>query len=105
MKQPKACEELLLDNQLCFALYSTSLMLTKVYKPLLEPLGLTYPQYLVMVALWDRDDQTVGGLGEHPGADPDPLPRRGGRGHRPVLREEPAERVTTVDPDRPGRHQ
>ena len=40
-----------LDNQLCFALYSTSLAMTKVYKPLLDRLGLTYPQYLVMLLL------------------------------------------------------
>jgi len=44
-----------LDKQLCFALYSTSLAMTKLYKPLLEKLGLTYPQYLVMLILWERD--------------------------------------------------
>ena len=46
------CDSLLLDNQLCFALYSTSLMMAKVYKPLLQALGLTYPQYLAMMVLW-----------------------------------------------------
>ena len=55
---------LALDTQLCFALYSASLAMTKVYKPLLAPLGLTYPQYLVMLALWEHDAQTVSGLGE-----------------------------------------
>ena len=55
---------LLLDNQLCFALYSTSLALTKLYKPLLETLGLTYPQYLVMLVLWERDGLMVSELGE-----------------------------------------
>jgi DNA-binding MarR family transcriptional regulator len=55
---------LLLDNQLCFALYSTSLAMTKLYKPLLAGMGLTYPQYLVMLALWERDDVTVSELGE-----------------------------------------
>ena len=55
---------LALDRQLCFALYSASLAMTKVYKPLLAPLGLTYPQYLVMLALWEDDGQTVGALGE-----------------------------------------
>ena len=55
---------LLLDNQLCFALYSASLAMTKLYKPLLEPMGLTYPQYLVMLALWERDGETVSALGE-----------------------------------------
>lgn len=53
-----------LDSQLCFALYSTSLAMTKVYKPLLDALGLTYPQYLVMMALWEREGRTVGELGE-----------------------------------------
>jgi MarR family transcriptional regulator, organic hydroperoxide resistance regulator len=53
-----------LDNQLCFALYSTSLAMTKVYKPLLEELGLTYPQYLVMLLLWEQDEVTVSALGE-----------------------------------------
>jgi hypothetical protein len=43
-----------LDAQLCFALYSSSLAMTKVYKPLLAELGLTYPQYLVMLALWQH---------------------------------------------------
>jgi DNA-binding MarR family transcriptional regulator len=56
--------ELLLDNQLCFALYSTSLAMTKIYKPLLEELGLTYPQYLVMLVLWERDGLMVSELGE-----------------------------------------
>ena len=55
---------LLLDNQLCFALYSTSLAMTKLYKPLLAQIGLTYPQYLVMLVLWEQDGITVSELGE-----------------------------------------
>ena len=55
---------LALDRQLCFALYSASLAMTKAYKPLLEPLGLTYPQYLVMLVLWEGDGVTVSQLGE-----------------------------------------
>ena len=55
---------LLLDNQLCFALYSASLAMTKIYKPLLAPLGLTYPQYLAMLVLWERDGVMVSELGE-----------------------------------------
>ena len=55
---------LALDHQLCFAVYSASLAMTKVYKPLLEPLGLTYPQYLVMLVLWEGDGITVSQLGE-----------------------------------------
>jgi len=54
-----------LDHQLCFALYATSLAMTKLYKPLLDPLGLTYPQYLVMLVLWQSDNRTVSQLGEH----------------------------------------
>lgn len=49
---------------LCFAVYSASHAFNRVYKPVLDALGLTYPQYLVMVVLWDEDDQTVGALGE-----------------------------------------
>ena len=55
---------LLLDNQLCFALYSASLAMTKLYKPLLEALGLTYPQYLVMLVLWEQNGLTVSAMGE-----------------------------------------
>ena len=50
--QADASQWLQLDRQLCFALYSSSLAMTRLYKPLLEPLGLTYPQYLVMLVLW-----------------------------------------------------
>ncbi|EKY3120460.1 MarR family transcriptional regulator [Cronobacter turicensis] len=53
-----------LDNQLCFALYSTNLALHKIYRQLLTPLGLTYPQYLVMLVLWEQDDVTVSEIGE-----------------------------------------
>lgn len=52
-----------LDNQLCFAVYSTSLAMTRLYKPLLDKLDLTYPQYLVMLALWERDGVMVSELG------------------------------------------
>jgi DNA-binding MarR family transcriptional regulator len=54
---------LALDNQFCFALYSTSHAMTKTYKPLLDRLGLTYPQYLVMLVLWERDDVLVKDIG------------------------------------------
>ena len=53
-----------LDNQLCFALYSASLAMTKVYKPLLESIGLTYPQYLVMLVLWEHDGLIVSEIGD-----------------------------------------
>ncbi|WP_044875374.1 MarR family transcriptional regulator [Pseudomonas sp. LFM046] len=67
------CEELLLDNQLCFALYSTSLLMTKVYKPLLQELGLTYPQYLAMMVLWEADGITVGEISNRMLTDPGSL--------------------------------
>jgi DNA-binding MarR family transcriptional regulator len=57
-------ETLLLDNQLCFALYSASLAMTKLYKPLLKTLGMTYPQYLAMLVLWERDGLMVSELGD-----------------------------------------
>ena len=59
-----AHQPLHLDNQLCFALYSANLALNKLYRQLLAPLNLTYPQYLVMLVLWERDDLTVSGIGE-----------------------------------------
>jgi MarR family transcriptional regulator, organic hydroperoxide resistance regulator len=52
-----------LDHQLCFALYSSSLLMTKLYKPVLAPLGLTYPQYLVLLVLWENDAIGISELG------------------------------------------
>jgi DNA-binding MarR family transcriptional regulator len=54
----------LLDEQLCFALHSATLAMTKAYRPLLDALGLTYPQYLAMMVLWERDGQSVSELGD-----------------------------------------
>ncbi len=51
-------------DMLCFSLYAASHALSRVYKPHLEPLGLTYPQYLVMLSLWAQDGQTVGEIGD-----------------------------------------
>ena len=53
-----------LDNQLCFAIYSASLAMTRLYKPLLDQLELTYPQYLVMLVLWEQDGLMVSELGQ-----------------------------------------
>ncbi|EKS30352.1 MarR family winged helix-turn-helix transcriptional regulator [Afipia felis] len=53
-----------LDDFLCFAVYSANLAYGRAYKPILEKLGLTYTQYIAIVALWEQDNQTVGGLGE-----------------------------------------
>ena len=60
----KAARAMKLDNQLCFALYSTSLAMTKIYRKLLAKLDLTYPQYLVMLILWESDELTVSAIGE-----------------------------------------
>ncbi|MGC4410228.1 MarR family transcriptional regulator [Rhizobium rosettiformans] len=62
-------KELRLDKQLCFALYGAAHAFTRAYKPLLSPLGLTYPQYVVMMALWEEDDISVKALGEKVGLD------------------------------------
>lgn len=55
---------LLLKDQLCFPIYATSRMVTKLYQPYLDNLNLTYPQYLVMLVLWEQDEITVGSIGE-----------------------------------------
>lgn len=62
--RPNPDDLLKIDNFICFALYSAGHAFTRLYKPLLEPLGLTYPQYLVMAVLWEKNDQTVGEIGE-----------------------------------------
>ncbi|MGF7146402.1 DNA-binding MarR family transcriptional regulator [Sphingomonas zeicaulis] len=64
LKTKPAMPDDALDPYLCFAVYSTGLAFNRVYKPLLDRLGLTYPQYLAMVLLWQRDGQAVGELGE-----------------------------------------
>ena len=53
-----------LDDQLCFALYAASRAVTARYRPMLDELGITYPQYLVLMLLWEEDGQTVGQLGQ-----------------------------------------
>jgi DNA-binding MarR family transcriptional regulator len=63
-RAPKPDGALRLGEFLCFAVYSANHAFNRVYKPLLDELGLTYPQYLAMVLLWQQNDQTVGSLGE-----------------------------------------
>ena len=63
-RKPAADLPLLLGNQLCFAVYSTAHAFNRAYKPLLDRLGLTYPQYLVMLVLWERDGVPVRDIGE-----------------------------------------
>ncbi|BFM63667.1 MarR family winged helix-turn-helix transcriptional regulator [Acinetobacter baumannii] len=57
------CQNLKLENQLCFLIYSTNLALNQLYRKLLTPLGITYPQYLVMLVLWEKDEITVSEIG------------------------------------------
>ena len=63
-RKPGADVPLLLGNQLCFAVYSTAHAFNRAYKPLLDRLGLTYPQYLVMLVLWERDGVPLKDIGE-----------------------------------------
>lgn len=60
---------LTLDDQLCFSLYGASLAINRAYKPLLDALEITYPQYLVLSALWEIDGQSVGAIAERLGLD------------------------------------
>jgi DNA-binding MarR family transcriptional regulator len=64
MARKQTVDPLLLGNQICFAVYSTAHAFNRVYKPLLDKLGLTYPQYLVMMVLWERDGVAVKAIGE-----------------------------------------
>lgn len=59
-----SAEQLKLDNQICFPLYAASRLITNEYKPLLKELGITYPQYLVMLVLWEEDGVTVNSIGK-----------------------------------------
>ena len=61
---PNKDDFLQLENFLCFSVYAASHAFNRIYKPLLDRLGLTYPQYLVMVTLWQEDDQSVRSIGE-----------------------------------------
>ena len=57
-----AAEPIPLDGQLCFSLYSTAIAINRTYKPMLDALGITYPQYLVLSTLWEEDGQTIGAI-------------------------------------------
>jgi hypothetical protein len=56
--QMKNDELLRLENQICFPMYVASRMITRAYQPMLDDMGITYPQYLVLMALWEKDGQT-----------------------------------------------
>lgn len=64
MNLPDDGDALDLDRQVCFPLYAASNLLNRLYRPILAELGLTYPQYLVMLVLWKKSPQTVGSLGD-----------------------------------------
>ena len=59
-----------LDAQLCFSLYSTTIAVNRLYKPMLDKLGVTYPQYLVLSTLWERDGQTISAIAERLALEP-----------------------------------
>lgn len=64
MTEPQRDQEAGLADFMCFAVYSANLAYSRVYRPVLEELGLTYPQYIAIVALWEQDEQTVKGLSD-----------------------------------------
>jgi MarR family transcriptional regulator, organic hydroperoxide resistance regulator len=63
-------ETIVLRDQLCFSVYSTSIAINRLYKPLLDPLGLTYPQYLVLGTLWEENERSIGAIAEHLALEP-----------------------------------
>ena len=63
-----------LNNQLCFSVYSTSIAINRLYKPLLDKIGITYPQYLVLASLWEKDRQTIGAIADRLALDPSTIP-------------------------------
>jgi DNA-binding MarR family transcriptional regulator len=70
MTDASAPPTLPLDGQLCFSIYSASLAIQRVYKPMLDALGVTYTQYLVLSALWERDGLTISAIGERLALEP-----------------------------------
>lgn len=64
MTEPAPADLLRLDQQICFPLYAASRLVTRLYQPLLEPLGLTYPQYIVLMILWEESPCSVSRIGE-----------------------------------------
>ena len=101
-----------LDRQLGFALYSAFMAVSRVYKPWLDKLGLTYPQYLVMCVLWEDEDQTIGGIAQRLDLEPStitPLMKRLEQAGHVVRQRNPADerqvRVRLTDQGRAMRAQ
>ncbi len=96
-----------LDDLLCFAVYTASRALTRAYGPLLEPLGLTYPQYLTMIVLWEEDGVSVKRLGQRLALDSGTLTpllkRLEQRGLISRARSDADERVVVVRLTQPGK--
>jgi DNA-binding MarR family transcriptional regulator len=65
-----AADPVPLDAQLCFSLYATTIAINRAYKPMLDSLGITYPQYLVLSTLWEEDGRTIGGVAERLALEP-----------------------------------
>ena len=59
-----------LESQLCFSLYATTIAINRTYKPMLDGLGITYPQYLVLSVLWETDGQTISGIADRLALEP-----------------------------------
>src|SRR3954471_19467130 len=94
-------DHLKLDRQLCFLLYGASRAVTQLYQPLLAPLGLTYPQYLVMLVLWEHDGASVKDVGHRLGLDSGTLTpllkRLAAQGLVTRRRDDDDERVVRID--------
>ncbi|TIX94838.1 MAG: MarR family transcriptional regulator [Mesorhizobium sp.] len=73
MTQKPANNPIPLDDQVCYSIYSAGMAIQRLYKPWLDQLGLTYPQYLVLNVLWREDEQTVGSIGEKLALEPSTL--------------------------------
>jgi DNA-binding MarR family transcriptional regulator len=97
-----------LPDLLCFSVYSASHAFTRVYKPILAQMGLTYPQYLVMIALWERDGVTVGEIGARLGLETNTLTpllkRLEASGHIARRRSKADERVVRITLTETGRN-
>ena len=63
-------KEIPLEEHLCYSLYSTSIAINRVYKPVLDALGITYPQYLVLCTLWEGDGRTISAIANHLSLEP-----------------------------------
>lgn len=105
MSAPKGLAQL--DDQLCFAVYSANTAIHRMYRPRLAKLGLTYPQYITLLALWEQDDVTVGALGKRLYLDTNTLTpllkRLEGMGHLNRQRDPNDERVVRLTLTEQGR--